>query len=129
MSVSLPYAGTTGYSGSSTSKDKAVNDVTSGRQVSWQKQTINYLHAYADFGMTWKELSAILNVHHGTSSAILSSLHKTGKIVRTSKVRKRCKIYLLPEYVTDDIVTETQGRGKSAVRCLQCGSNLIISIR
>ena len=60
-------------------------------------------------GVTAKELSAILEIHHGWASAILSNHHKAGKFARLSEERDGFKIYVLPQYVNGR-ETEKQGR-------------------
>ena len=60
-------------------------------------------------GVTAKELSAILQIHHGWASSILSNHHKAGIFARLAEKRDGYKIYVLPEFV-DGRETEKQGR-------------------
>lgn len=107
----LPYAGSSGWSGSDTSHERADRDDTSGTTGWRQRQTIALLHQAGERGLTWRELANILDVHHGGASGALSVLHKDGKIARLADRRGKSKIYVLPEYVAGR-VTERQARNK-----------------
>lgn len=114
----LPYNGTSGWSGSLTSKERAVDADSSGTTLKRQNKVIEYLDERGALGATWKEVSDVFDWHHGTSSGILSTLHKTNSIARLTTRRNRCKVYVLPEYVGDS-ATESQGRAKV---CHNCGA-------
>ncbi len=114
----LPYNGTSGWSGSGTSEERALDQDSSGTTLKRQNQVLEYLDSCEDMGATWKEITDKFGWHHGTSSGILSTLHKADRISRLSETRNRCKIYLLPNYVGNS-PTETQGRTK---RCSNCGA-------
>jgi hypothetical protein len=95
----LPYAGTSGHSGSETSAVRARTMDKSGKTAQLQNSVLAIInHAEAD-GVTWKDISERLNVHHGTASGVLSVLHLSGKIERLSATRDRCKIYVSPDWV------------------------------
>ena len=95
--VDLPYAGTSGWSGSDTSRTRAVTADASGQ--------------------TWAELGDKLGAHHGTASGVLSVLHKAGRIDRLTERRDRCKVYVLPEFTAGREI-EVQGRKHE---CPSCG--------
>lgn len=95
----LPYAGTSGHSGSETSRLRAVEADQSGTTADRQKRTLFFLERYGRQGLTWKELSTITAWHHGTASGVLSVLHKAGRIERLVERRNKCKIYVLKQYV------------------------------
>lgn len=104
----LPYAGTSGWSGSATSHDRADREDHDGTTPYRQRYVIALLrgrHANGaatwgrDEGVTWKELADGTGWHHGQASGVLSVLHKTGRIARLTERRNRCAIYVLPEYV------------------------------
>lgn len=58
-----------------------------------------FLAAAGPTGMTWKEFDAASGWnHHGRSTAALSGLHKTGRLVRLQERRERCSVYVLSEY-------------------------------
>lgn len=105
----LPYAGSSGWSGSDTSRERALEADTSGVTAARQRNTVAYLHGVGSYGATWSDIAAALNVHHGSASGVLSVLHKAGKIMRLRQTRDRCKIYVLPDYVNGRD-TEPHGR-------------------
>lgn len=110
----LPYAGSSGWSGSDTSHERADRDDTGGVTGRRQRQTIGLLHQVGERGLTWKELANILDVHHGGASGALSVLHRDGRIARLADRRGGSKVYVLPEYVAGR-VTERHGRNKRTV--------------
>jgi hypothetical protein len=97
----LPYAGTSGWSGSDTSHSRAVTADHSGQTLDRQQTVIRLIRDSGSTGITWKDLSDLTGWHHGTASGALSVLHKVEKICRLSEKRNRCKIYVMPEYVND----------------------------
>jgi len=120
----LPYAGTSGYSGTDTSENRARIDDSNGTTGKRQSQTFSFLSQRHKNGATWKEIADALGLHHGSASGVLSVLHLAGKIERLAETRNRCKIYVLPEYV-DGRKTELHRGKKSAVHhCWNCGVNL-----
>jgi hypothetical protein len=110
----LPYAGSSGWSGSDTSHERADRDDTTGVTGRRQRQTVALLHEVGETGLTWRELADILDVHHGAASGALSVLHKDGRIARLSHRRGGSKVYVLPEYVAGR-VTERPGHNKRTV--------------
>jgi len=117
--VYLPYDGTAGWSGSTTSKVRAKDNVIRKREDSNQALTIALLKR-ADDGLTWKELAAYNSWHHGTASGVLSVLHKGGLIVRGTNVRNRCKVYYHISKAIN-VVAESHGRIKL---CPHCGNDI-----
>jgi outer membrane protein OmpA-like peptidoglycan-associated protein len=97
----LPYAGSSGHRGSSTSKARADNADRSGRTKNRQETVLRHLSARRGLGATWRDIADLEGWHHGTASGTLSVLHKTQHIDRLTEQRDRCKIYVLPEYVAD----------------------------
>lgn len=95
----LTYAGTSGHSGTDTSRDRAArqdNDGTTGRI---QRMVQRALSIAGERGMTVAELRHyIKDAHHGQVSSALTNLHRAGKIVRLSEKRDRCKVYVLRGY-------------------------------
>lgn len=120
--ASLPYAGTSGWSGSETSRSRAVTDDRSGVTAKRQANVLQILGDSEFHGVTWKELSDLTGEHHGSTSGALSVLHKDGIIARLTETRNRCKVYVLPEYV-DGREIEPHGRTK-AKECPNCGHEL-----
>jgi hypothetical protein len=50
-------------------------------------------------GATWPEVSRALRIHHGHSSAALSTLNGRGRVARLFEKRAGCSIYVLGMYV------------------------------
>lgn len=99
MITDLPYGGTSGHSGSSASRDRALREDSDGTTSTRQAKAIESLGARHSTGMTWKELALACGWHHGQASGVLSTLHKVGRVDRLTERRNRCSIYVLPEYV------------------------------
>ena len=116
----LPYNGTSGHSGTDTSKERALTADRSGKTALRQAQALNLLSQRKMSGLTWKELSEITGLHHGTASGVLSVLHKTGRIARLKESRNGCKVYVDVSCVEGRVV-EKQGRKRC---CPHCGGNL-----
>lgn len=116
--VSLPYAGTSGWSGTDTSRQRAVTRDTNGDTAEVQTFVYRYLLWQRETGSTWKEIAEASGWHHGTVSGALSVLHKTGKIARLLETRARCRVYVLPPYIGD---RETDSQGRKPKPCSNCG--------
>jgi DNA-binding MarR family transcriptional regulator len=116
----LPYNGTSGHSGTNTSKERALSADRSGKTALRQAQALNLLSQRKMSGLTWKELSDITGLHHGTASGVLSVLHKTGRIARLKESRDGCKVYVDVACIEGRVI-ESQGRKKC---CPHCGGNL-----
>lgn len=115
----LPYAGTSGYSGSNTSEERARQQDKNGTTKLRQNLTLNFLRHNTGRGLTWKELSEITNWHHGQASGVLSVLHKEGLIARLQETRSRCLVYVAPEYVYGRPTTQQKKK-----TCKHCGGKL-----
>jgi DNA-binding MarR family transcriptional regulator len=116
----LPYNQTSGHSGTDTSKARALHADRSGKTALRQAQALNLLSQRKMSGLTWKELSEITGLHHGTASGVLSVLHKTGRIARLKESRDGCKVYVDVSCVEGRVI-ERQGRKRC---CPHCGGNL-----
>lgn len=116
----LPYGGTSGHSGSDTSKERALDADRSGQTARRQAEALKFLHQQKTLGVTWKELSQVTGLHHGTTSGVLSVLHKSGRIARLQERRNRCKVYVDLDSIRGRKV-EGQGRKKN---CPHCGGDL-----
>lgn len=95
----LPYGGTSGFSGSSTSAERAKLEDSTGITSQRQQMVLDFLSICGSRGATYRDLCDTFGWHHGQASGVLSVLHKTEKIDRLKLVRNRCKIYCLPEFV------------------------------
>ena len=113
----LPYAGTSGWSGSQTSKDRAVRNDKDGTTSRNQIETYWRVNASAEEGLTWKELSDATGWHHGTASGVLSVLHKAERIVRLKETRNRCAVYVVIDEVHEREVVE-----RKIKCCKNCGA-------
>jgi hypothetical protein len=116
-----PYKGTAGWSGTDTSKDRAINNITSGREQNHQIITLKHLKLAGTSGVTWKELADSQGWHHGTASGVLSVLHQSGAIVRALKARNRCKIYVHQDY-KDQVMHEVYKKREKL--CPHCGNDV-----
>lgn len=115
----LPYAGTSGWSGSETSRERAVTADRNGTTRLRQSLTLNHLNHNGERGLTWKDLSEITNWHHGTASGVLSVLHKKGLIERLTTKRDKCAIYVASNYVAGRPVAI-----RKIKTCKHCGGHL-----
>lgn len=117
----VPYNGTAGWSGTDTSKDRAMINLRTGREYNNQQKALALIKRAGKLGFTWKELSVETGMHHGTASGVLSVLHKSGAILRTTKVRDRCKVYADIVW-TDELPHEEYIEKKKC--CPNCGHML-----
>ena len=120
----LPYTNTAGWSGTDTSMARAVDNVTSGRELNNQEKTLTYIKNAGVFGVTWKELAIEMLWHHGNASGVLSVLHKEGEIARLRRTRGRCKIYIsmLTAQMNPNMLVETYN--KKSKPCPHCGNDI-----
>ncbi|WNM65461.1 hypothetical protein SEA_PHONEGINGI_59 [Microbacterium phage Phonegingi] len=106
--MSTPYAGTEGFSGTDTSRDRAESKAATAQHR--QNAVLWLLSAVGASGITVVELkrdgaNPLLDEvpaefeHHGTASGTLSILHRAGKIVRLTETRDKAKVYVLPEHI------------------------------
>lgn len=109
-----PYAGTEGFAGTQTSKDRAVERAHNARER--QNALLAYLGKRLGVGATVAEVKLAHYeptpagegrrlpaefLHHGTASGTLSILHRAGKIARLTETRNGARVYVLPEHVAD----------------------------
>jgi len=93
----LPNGGTEGYSGTETSRERAINEAVTGVASARQRYILIMAGRAQEKGITVAELRDS-RLHHGRVSSTLSILHRTGHLVRLTETRDRCKVYVLPEY-------------------------------
>ena len=96
-----PYAGTSGWSGSSTSREHAERNDSSGRTETRQSLALQELRRRGWHGATSAEVGAVLGIPHQSYSAVMSVLHKEGLVARLQDRRGGREIYVLPQYVGD----------------------------
>lgn len=124
----LPYAGTSGWSGSTASRERAETADSDGTTKGRQAAALTALGLHKERGMTWKELGQYLGVHHGIASGVLSVLHKAGKIDRLAGERRlRCSVYVLPEHVQGRPTAPYGGKPKHADLNVPATDRLVIS--
>jgi hypothetical protein len=111
MSADLPYAGTSGWSGTDTSEQRAREADESGETSKRQNMVTAAVMAHGHQGLTVAELRDRSGWHHGTASGVLSVLHKVGKLARLEEKRNRCHVYVHPMFVNGR-ETQTHGRNK-----------------
>jgi len=108
----LGYADKTlGWSGSSTSRERAEDELDSGLASARLSVALDLVSRAGPYGLTWGELAGLTDWHHGQATASLSNLHKNGDLARLHDRRGRSKIYVAPEYVQGRL-TERHGRSR-----------------
>ena len=117
----VPYNGTAGWSGTDTSQERAMINLRTGKEYNNQQKALHLIKEAGSQGLTWKELSEQTDMHHGTASGVLSILHKSGAILRTTRVRNKCKIYMDIAF-TDKVMHEVYISKKKL--CPHCGNNI-----
>jgi hypothetical protein len=90
----VPYNSTAGWSGTDTSQERAMYNLRTGKELNNQQKALAYIKQAGSQGLTWKELSQLTDMHHGTASGVLSVLHKSGATLRTTRIRNGCKVYM-----------------------------------
>lgn len=116
----VPYNGTAGWSGTDTSKERALYNLRTGKEYNNQQKALHYLKDNTE-GLTWKELSQLTDMHHGTASGVLSVLHKAGAIIRSKYSREGCKVYYHMQY-SDAIQNEVYK--VKEILCPHCGHDI-----
>jgi len=114
-----PYAGTSGWAGTETSRARAKQQDSDGTTKMRQTTALTHLRHNTGRGLTWKELAEITNWHHGQASGVLSVLHKAGLIARLQETRNRCLVYVAPEYVFNRPLSNQKIK-----TCKHCGGQL-----
>lgn len=117
----LPYAGTSGWSGSVTSFERALNNDKSGLTGKHQALFITDLVFSGFDGLTSREWGLLHDFEHQTYSSIPSTLHLAGKVVRLTQRRGKHQIYVLPEYVNGRAISPHKSNKRKLVTCDNCG--------
>lgn len=100
--ASLPYAGTSGFSGTDASMERALTRDATGKTGRVQRAVLDAAAAAGLPGVTIKDLRLEFpDEHHGTLSGALTALHQEGRLARLSTQRDRCSLYVLPINVLD----------------------------
>jgi hypothetical protein len=107
---SLTYAGTSGWSGSDASRERAHRDDKSGRTAGVQHEVLATALRHGSVGVTIAELRDYFpQHHHGSLSSALTNLHRDGRLARLVEQRNRCSIYVVPDAVNG---RETRAAGR-----------------
>lgn len=88
----LTYNGTTGAVHQPASQERAQKEAKTGIAKERARLILQLLEHQPN-GMTWKQLGAMLNLHHGQISGALSNLHKSGHVFMLQTQRDRCHPY------------------------------------
>lgn len=118
-----PYAGTSGWSGTDTSRDRATSRDASGKTRKVQEMVYREVIRSGPDGVTIAELRDLFTEHHGSLSGALTVLHMKGKVARLVQRRGRCKVYVHPCVVNDRPVERYVPR-RPPVVCPSCGHDL-----
>jgi hypothetical protein len=98
--ASLPYAGTSGWSGSEASRQRAEERDSSGKTAVLQDDVEAYVANRGIYGATIKDVrDAFPDHHHGSLSGALTVLHKGGRLMRLEEQRDKCSVYVLPVFL------------------------------
>lgn len=92
---------TGGWSGSETSRERAVRERDDGTLSARSRQVYALVVASGAQGVTDPEVQHAFRLGHGASSGALTRLHRQGRIARTTERRNRNQVYVLPEHVGD----------------------------
>jgi len=104
--MSTPYNGTVGHSGTDTSRERAERKA--GHIDEELDVVVDFLTRAGTRGLTVTTVkraaltgddNQLRLAHHGTASAALSILHKSGRIARLTERRNGAHIYVTPENI------------------------------
>jgi hypothetical protein len=115
MTASLPYAGSSGWSGSEASRERAEDRDSTGKTALLQSQVVESVRVRGSHGMTIAELREDFRMHHhGSLSGALTVLHKAGRLARLAEKRNRCSIYVYPGYEAGRLTVAAKRQPKVA---------------
>ena len=90
--------GSSGHSGSDTSKERAEREDASG-VTGWRQQRIlQTLELRGGRGRTVGEVEQGMKMGHGAASGALSRLHRAGHVVRLKERRNGQEVYIHPKF-------------------------------
>jgi hypothetical protein len=120
----LPYAGTSGWSGSQTSFERVKIADKSGATAKYQKMFLSDLRQIGNQGLTSREWGLMHEFEHQTYSSVPSVLHLGGFVARLTQRRGRHQVYVLPEWVNDRTLAPHKSNQQKIVTCPNCGHDL-----
>lgn len=91
--------GTSGHSGSATSRRRAEREDRSGITGWRARQVYTMATQHGRAGITDADVQFALGIGHGASSGALTRLHRAGLVSRLTLERNGMQVYVLPEYV------------------------------
>lgn len=97
-----PYNGTSGWSGTDTSRARAIEDDRTGLTRERHQQGMVFMTSINSHGYTWGELSDETGWHHGVVSGFLTRAHRIGDVARLEETRgsgKQSKVYVHRDFV------------------------------
>jgi len=109
----LPYNGSSGWSGSETSRKRAASEDSNGVTSDRQQSLLRLLKSRKEDGGTWKSLGETLGWHHGQISGTLSVLHKAEKIARLTESQNRSAIYVSLDFVNGRELEEYKSKNQN----------------
>jgi len=121
MNATLPYAGTSGWSGSDTSYERAIDNDKSGLTSKNQALFMTDLLYAGEMGLTAREWGLMHNLEHQTYSSVPSVLHLSGSVVRLTQRRGRHQVYVLPNFVGDRATAPHKSNKRKLFTCDNCG--------
>lgn len=89
----MTYNGTTGAVHQPASQERAQREAKSGESRQRATRILELLEHQSN-GLTWQQLGALMNLHHGQMSGALSNLHKSGHVFMLREQRNRCHPYV-----------------------------------
>lgn len=119
--VSLTYAGTSGWSGTTTSLERVRREDRTGRTAALQAAILHRANRAGFYGVTVAELRDELGEHHGRVSSALTNLHRDDTLARLSEKRGGCKVYVLRRFVAArSTEAPKSNRPKTPAVCPHC---------
>jgi DNA-binding transcriptional ArsR family regulator len=94
-----PYQGSSGHSGSDTSRERAERRDGDGTTGKAAVRMFSEVALRGGYGLTCHEAQQRLGIGHGSASWALSVLHKAGKIARLEDRRVGQHVYVTPAHV------------------------------
>ena len=126
IEATLPYANTSGWSGSATSYERVKTLDKSGATARFQKMLLQDLEQAGNEGLTSREWGEMHNLEHQTYSSVPSVLHLGGYVVRLTQRRGRHQVYVLPKWVNGRAESPHKSNKIKVMNCSNCGHDMEI---
>jgi len=124
--ATLPYAGTSGWTGSQTSYERVKIADDSGATAKYQRMLLTDLRQAGNQGLTSREWGLMHELEHQTYSSVPSVLHLGGYVARLTQRRGRHQVYVLPEWVNGRTLAPHKSNLKKTINCTNCGHDMEI---